>query len=76
MIACRKLVTEAVVLKKMSARSTWVEVLENQEDKKIIEQSFKRIDEYTKDFHVRSLGQPRRNESGYLFLVARHRHGH
>ena len=46
-------VAEAVVLKNMSARSTWIEVLENQENKKIIDQSFKRIDEYTKDFHVR-----------------------
>jgi len=28
-------------------------ILDNEEDKKTIEESFKRIDEYTKDFHVR-----------------------
>jgi len=28
-------------------------ILDNKEDKKTIEESFKRIDEYTKDFHVR-----------------------
>jgi len=38
----------------------WTKTLENAEDKKTIEGSFKRIDEYTKDFHVRDLCVPHR----------------
>ena len=52
-IHTRKLVAEAVQLHKISSRSKLTKILENEEDKKTIEASFKRIDEYTKDFHVR-----------------------
>jgi hypothetical protein len=41
------------MLKAMSSRATWKEILENEEDKMKIEESFKRIDECTKDFQVR-----------------------
>jgi hypothetical protein len=51
----RKLVAEAVKLKEMSARSTFTRMLESEEDKKTIRESFQRIDEFTKDFHVREL---------------------
>ena len=40
------------MLSAMLSRPTWKEVLENQEDRKAIEGRFRRIDEYTKDFHV------------------------
>ena len=39
----------------MSARSTFIRILESEEDKKTIKESFQRIDEFTKDFHVREL---------------------
>ena len=48
----RRLISEAVRLREMSPRSEWTKILENKENKKTIEESFKRIDEYTKDFHV------------------------
>ena len=48
----RKLIYEAATLQEMSMRSTWMEILENQEDKEKIDRSFKRIDEHTKNFHV------------------------
>ena len=51
--SCRKLVNEIGVLDKMMSRSTFVKVLENVEDKLVIQESLKRIDGYTKDFQVR-----------------------
>jgi len=41
-----------VMLDTMSLRSTWVAILENEEDKKTINGSFKRLDEYTENFHL------------------------
>ena len=38
----------------MLKRGTWKKILESEEDKKKIEETFKRIDEHTKNFHVRS----------------------
>ena len=36
----------------MSLSHLWEKIIENEEDAKKIEESFKRIDEYTKDFQV------------------------
>ena len=47
-----KLVGEAVMLKGMSSSRLWEKIIENEEDSKKIEGSFKRMDEYTKDFQV------------------------
>jgi hypothetical protein len=55
LISRRKLVAEAIKLKEMLARSTFTRILESEEDKKTIKESFQRIDEFTKDFHVRDL---------------------
>ena len=55
LISCRKLVTEAIKLKVMLSRSTFTRILESEEDKKTITETFRRIDEFTKDFHVREL---------------------
>jgi hypothetical protein len=55
LISRRKLVAEAIKLKEMSARSTFTRILESEGDKKTIKESFQRIDEFTKDFHVRDL---------------------
>ena len=37
----------------MKSRSILIELLENQADKGVVDASFKRIDECTKNFHVR-----------------------
>ena len=58
-IDTRQLVAEAVRLHEMSSRRMLTKILENEEDRKTIEESFKRIDEYTKDFHVRDSWIPR-----------------
>jgi hypothetical protein len=63
------------MLKAMSSRVTWKEILENEEDKKKIEESFKRIDECTKDFQVRESCIPS-YELAYLLLPALHQHEH
>ena len=58
----RILIDYVVELSKMSKRATWKKILENEEDKKKITDTFKRIDEHTKNFHVSSLtylNQPR-----------------
>ena len=52
-IYTRKLIDEVIILKNMSSRWILTKILDNKEDKKKIEESFKRIDEHTKDFHVR-----------------------
>ena len=51
----RKLKTEAAKLEKMSSKATWRKILENEEDRTAIKESFERIDEYREDFQV---GQP------------------
>ena len=62
----------------MSSRWMLTKVLDNKEDKKAIEASFERIDEYTKDFHVRDSCVPPRgvNELGHLLPLARNCHEH
>jgi hypothetical protein len=40
------------MLKGMSSSPIWEKIIENEEDAKKIEESFKRMDEYTKDFQV------------------------
>ncbi|KIJ53753.1 hypothetical protein M422DRAFT_775760, partial [Sphaerobolus stellatus SS14] len=47
-----KLIKEAIMLQQMSKNATWKKILDNEEDKNKIAGSFKRIDEYTKDFHL------------------------
>ena len=62
LILCRILIDNVLELSKMSRRATWKKLLENEEDKKKIADTFKQIDEQTKNFHVRShtcLNQPR-----------------
>ena len=59
---CRLLIDNVLELSKMSKRATWKKILESDEDKKTVEDIFKKIDEHTKNFHVRSptyLNQPR-----------------
>ena len=41
------------MLKEMSSSNVWVKILENEEDAKKVENSFQRMDEYTKNFQVR-----------------------
>jgi len=53
LIYTRNLIEEALELQGISSRYVLTKILDNEEDKKTIEESFKRIDEYTKDFHVR-----------------------
>ena len=53
LISCRVLIDNVLELSKMLKRATWKKILENEEDKKKIEETFKRIDEHTKNFHVR-----------------------
>jgi hypothetical protein len=62
LILCRILIDNVLELSKMSKRVTWKKVLESEEDKKKIADTFKQIDEHTKNFHVRSptyLNQPK-----------------
>ena len=54
LILCRILIDNVLELSKMSKRATWKRILENEEDKKKIVETFKQIDELTKNFHVRS----------------------
>jgi hypothetical protein len=54
LILCRILIYNVLELSKMSKRATWKEILESEEDKKKIAETFERIDERTKNFHVRS----------------------
>ena len=54
LMLCRILIDKVLELSKMLKRATWKKILENEEDKKKIEETFKRIDEHTKIFHVRS----------------------
>ena len=51
---CRMLLDNVLELSKMSKRATWKKILQSEEDKKKIAETFKRIDEHTKNFHVRS----------------------
>jgi hypothetical protein len=41
------------MLKQMSSSNIWEKILENEEDTNKIEESFKRMDEHTKNFQVR-----------------------
>ena len=62
LIFCRILIDNVLELIKMSKRATWKKILESEEDKKKIAETFKLIDEQTKNFHVCSptyLNQPR-----------------
>ena len=54
LILCRILIDNVLELSKMSKRATWKKVLESEEDKKMIAETFQQIDEHTKNFHVRS----------------------
>ena len=54
LILCRILVDNVLELSEMLKRATWKKVLESEEDKKKIAETFKRIDEHTKNFYVRS----------------------
>ena len=40
------------MLKGMSSSPVWEKIIENKEDAKEIEESFRRMDEHTKDFQV------------------------
>ena len=54
LILCRILFDNVLELSKMSKRATWKKILESEEDKKTIAEIFKKIDEHTKNFQVRS----------------------
>ena len=54
LILCRILIDNVLELSEMSKRATWKKILENEGDKKKIAETFKQIDEHTKNFHVRS----------------------
>ncbi|KAF8694677.1 hypothetical protein AX14_001956 [Amanita brunnescens Koide BX004] len=51
------------MLKGMSSSPIWEKIIENEEDAKKIEESFKRIDEYTKDFQLEIILRIERNTS-------------
>jgi hypothetical protein len=51
----RVLIDKVLELNKMSKSATWKRILENEEDGIKIRETFKQIDEYTKNFHVRLL---------------------
>ena len=53
LILCGILVDNVLELSKMLKRATWKKILESEEDKKKIADTFTRIDEHTKNFHVR-----------------------
>jgi hypothetical protein len=52
LILYRILIDNVLELSKMSKRATWKKVLESEEDKKKIAETFERINEHTKNFHV------------------------
>ena len=54
LILCRILIENVLKLSKMSERATWKKLLESEEDKKKIADTFRLIDEHTKNFYVRS----------------------
>ena len=54
LILRRILVDNVLELKKMSERGLLKRTLENEEDKKKIEETFTRINEHTTNFHVSS----------------------
>ena len=54
LILGRILIDNVLELSEMSKRATWKKILETEEDKKKIAETFKQIDEHTKNFHVRS----------------------
>ena len=61
LILYRILIENVLELSKMSERATWKKILESEEDKKKIAETFKLIDEHTKNFYVSSptyLNQP------------------
>ena len=58
LISCRILINKVLELSKMLERGTWKRILENEEDKTKIEETFKHIDEHTKNFHVRLFMYP------------------
>jgi hypothetical protein len=47
------MINEAVMLQTMALSKVWVKILESQEDARKVQDSFKRIDEHTKNFQVR-----------------------
>ena len=55
LISCRVLIDNVLELSEMLKRATWKKILESEDDKKKISETFKRIDEHTKNFHVSSL---------------------
>ena len=70
LILCRILANNVLELSKMSKRATWKKILESEEDKKMIAGTFKRIDENTKNFHVRSSSYLNQSRSScYVFQL-------
>ena len=67
LILCRILIDNVLELSKMSKRATWKRILESEEDKKKIAETFKRIDEHTKNFYVRLPSYP--NQPKFLCYV-------
>ena len=55
LISCRVLIDNVLELSEMLKRATWKKILESEDDKKKISETFKRIDEHTNNFHVSSL---------------------
>jgi hypothetical protein len=53
LILYRILIDNILELSNMSKRATWKNILESDEDKMKIKETFERIDEHTKNFHVR-----------------------
>jgi hypothetical protein len=53
LMLCRILIDNVLELSQMSKTASWKKILENEEDKKKIAETFERIDEHTKNFHVR-----------------------
>ena len=58
LISRRVLIDKVLEFSKMLERATWKRILENEEDKIKIQETFKQIDEHTKNFHVRCLHIP------------------
>ncbi|KIM75213.1 hypothetical protein PILCRDRAFT_13773 [Piloderma croceum F 1598] len=67
----KKLAQEAVMLKQMSSSNIWEKILENEEDANKIEESFKCMDEHTKNFQLHILLRIERNMSGLFDVINR-----
>jgi len=58
LISGRILIDQVLEFSRMSEMATWKRILENEEHKIKIQETFKQIDEHTKNFHVRFLHIP------------------